>query len=79
MTEVDDLLTEVARPRGCRVSCIEHPQAKEFVDRVTLLKQQGKHPNLERTSEVLQEKWGLDIPRRALSEHTRGKCSCPKK
>jgi hypothetical protein len=76
--ELDDLVAEVLS-RGCRVARVEDPTALRFIEQVTALKQQGKNPNLERSSEILLEQWGIDISRRALSEHTRGKCSCQKK
>ena len=76
LLDVDKLLEEVAEYKGCKVQYITDPLAKIFIERVKQLKQAGKNPNIERTSEILLEKWGIDIPRRALSEHTRGKCSC---
>jgi hypothetical protein len=77
-SNLDDLVTETLT-RGCKCSRITNAQAAEFVSLIKEAKQSGKEPNLERASEILKEKWDIDIPRRSLSEHARGKCGCQKK
>jgi hypothetical protein len=76
--EVDNLLDEVLRPRGCRVSHIKDEKALKFIAKITLEKQNGGDPNIGRASDILKEIWSIDVPRRSLSEHARGNCSCPK-
>jgi hypothetical protein len=78
MPNTQTLLAEVIKPRGCRVSHINDEKALEFVRKVAEAKKAGKDPNLKRASEILEEAWGLDVPRRALSAHIRGECGCQK-
>ena len=78
MREVQNLVEETL-VGGCRVRRITNKDAAKFVQLVKKAKQAGDEPNLERASEILKEKWGIDIPRRALSTHCRGKCGCQKK
>jgi hypothetical protein len=78
MPSVEELLEEVIQPKGCKVRHIVDPKARKFVEEITKAKQAGKDPNIERSSELLEEVWNIRIPRRSLSEHARGKCSCPK-
>jgi hypothetical protein len=75
---VEDLVEETLTG-GCRVSRITNKDAVKFVRLIKEAKQAGKEPNLERASELLMEMWNVDIPRRALSTHCRGKCGCQKK
>jgi hypothetical protein len=75
--DIEDLMKQV-KAKGCRVSQIEEPKAREFVERVHQDKLSGKEPNLTRSSELLEEIWGIDISREALRNHVRGKCSCKK-
>ena len=77
--DIEELVEEVCQPRGCRVSHVEDKDALEFIKKVSQMKRTGKNPNLGRASEILEEKWGVHIPRRSLSEHARGKCSCQKR
>jgi len=77
---IETLVEEtVVMASSCRVAKITNNAAAIFVQLVKEAKQAGKAPNLERASEILKEKWDIDIPRRALSEHCRGKCGCRKK
>jgi hypothetical protein len=78
MNAIEDLV-ESALIGGCKVSRIQNKEAVEFVQLIKEAKQSGKYPNLERASEILKDTWDIDIPRRALSTHCRGKCGCRKK
>jgi hypothetical protein len=74
-----EALVKTTLTGGCKASRIADKEAAKFVRLIKEAKQAGKEPNLERASELLKEKWDIDIPRRALSEHCRGKCGCRKK
>ncbi len=76
--EVESLVEETLTG-GCRAGRIRNLDAAKFVQLIKEAKQDGKAPNLERASEILKEKWNIDVPRRALSEHCRGKCGCRRK
>ena len=78
--DLDTLVKEVCK-MGCKISHIEDPKAIEFIDKIVTVYQEAPEngkPCLERVVELLQKYWDIDIKRRALSEHVRGKCSCQK-
>lgn len=76
--DLDILLKEICKS-GCQVSRIENEKALEFIEKVVAAKKAGAKPIIERTAELLEKYWGVEISRRALSEHVRGKCGCWKK
>ncbi len=80
-SEVRTLVAEVliAGRRGCKVKYIENTKALQFITAITETKQSANSPSITKAEELLKEHWGIDLPRRALSEHVRGKCGCRKK
>lgn len=77
MSSVEQILSEMPI-RGCRVGQIEIEGAIEFIEGVKGLYKARKKPHITRATEILKEEWGIEVPRRRLSDHIRGECGCPK-
>lgn len=75
--DVDSLVKE-CHCGGCPARWITETKAIEFLDKLIEERKKGKQANNEKVSEVLSRVWNIDIPRRALSNHIRGKCRCKK-